>query len=118
MTDRISPADQLVSLLRQRLSEHSQARRKIAQERGGVSGGRQVAPANAIQALAAAEGLDDRVLKRAIIQNILAEKFGAGAVNGAEFQQVVDKVLVTLGDHPGGSEMLARLVEELRAQAR
>ena len=113
-TDRISAADQLVAVLRQRLAEHSQAQRKMTRGQGA----RQAAPPNAVQALAAVEGLDDRVLKRAIVQNILAEKFGQALVNEAEFQQVVDKVVATLGDHQGGSAMLERLVGELRAAQR
>lgn len=115
MTDRISAADQLVLLLRQRLTEHGQAQRKGRGESGRPASARQAGPAHAIQALAAIEGLDDRVLKRAIVQNILAEKFGAELVNDAEFQQVVEKVVSTLGDHAGGSELLARLVREMRA---
>jgi hypothetical protein len=117
MTDRISAADQLVLLLRQRLTEHSQTQRKGSGAAGKAASGRQAAPLHAIQALAATEGLDDRVLKRAIIQNILAEKFGSGLVNEAEFQQVVDKVVATLGDHAGGSDLLSRLVREMRATA-
>jgi hypothetical protein len=117
MTDRISAADQLVLLLRQRLAEHSQAQRKT-KEAGKAVAGRQPAAAHAIQALAAAEGVDDRLLKRAIVQNLLAERFGTTVVNDAEFQQVVDKVVTTLGDHAGGGELLARMVREMRAAAK
>jgi hypothetical protein len=116
MTDRISAADQLVLLLRQRLTEQSQLQRKSKRKGAHAAGAGPAAPKHAIQALAAIEGVDERVLKRAIVQSLLAESLGSGFVNEAEFQQVVDKVVATLGDHAGGSELLARIVSEARAE--
>jgi hypothetical protein len=104
-----------VLLLRQRLAEQSQTQRKTKGEGAGGTAARPAAPKHAIQALAAIEGVDERVLKRAIVQSLLAESLGSGFVNEAEFQQVVDKVVATLGDHAGGSELLARIVGEVGA---
>lgn len=113
MTDRVSPADQLVVILRQRLAEHSQ-RTKSGRP---APSDRQGEPSHAIQALAATEGLDDRTLRRALVQNVLARQFGSGVVNDAQFQQVVERVTETLADHAHGAELLDRLVQAIRAPA-
>jgi len=71
-----------------------------------------------MQALAAVEGLDDRSLKRALVQNLLAERLGAGLINDAQFQQIIDKVTDAIEAEPDASELLGRAVRDLRAQAR
>jgi hypothetical protein len=111
--DPVSNVDRLVLLLRQRLMERSKSEpvRKTgrAAERRGLDN---------VQALAAVESVDDRQLKRALIQNLLAEQFGAGLINEAKFQQVVDRVTETLESDTAAAGLLSRVVTELRASAR
>ncbi|HEX8232614.1 MAG TPA: hypothetical protein VF559_04620 [Caulobacteraceae bacterium] len=106
----------MVLLLRQRLDERVKASRAartgtVHQER------RKGTLVEELQALTAVEGLSDRQLKRALIQNILAEQFGPEALNDANFQQVVERVTETIEADGGGSQLLDRVVRELRAAA-
>jgi hypothetical protein len=111
--DPVSNVDRLVLLLRQRLSERSATRRD-----GGASAKAAAKPASAVQALAAVEGLDERHLRRALIQNLLAESFDKALVNEAQFQQVVDRVTQTLEADVKTSSLLNRLVREMKEAAR
>lgn len=110
----ISNVDRLVLLLRQRLDE-----------RARVAPGRAASAANirrndppAIQALAAVEGVDDRHLRRALIQNLLSESFGEKIINEAGFQQVVNRVTQTIEADVETARLLDRLVRDLKAAAR
>ncbi|HEY2710741.1 MAG TPA: hypothetical protein VGI95_22060 [Caulobacteraceae bacterium] len=112
--DPISNVDQLVLLLRQRLTERSR----------GASGEKRAAPeppapsVDTLRALAAIDGVDERQLRRALVQNILADHFGHGLINDAGFQQVVDRVAETLEGESGAARLLQRVVGELKAAVR
>jgi hypothetical protein len=110
----VSNVDGLVLLLRQRLLERSRANRSSQKDRK-VSGRADV---GAVRALAAVDNLDDRQLKRALIQNILAEQLGDGLLNEARFQQVVDRVTDTIELDTDASRLLSRLIGDLRVAAR
>jgi hypothetical protein len=112
--DPVSNVDRLVLLLRQRLSE------RAATQRGGAAASRRrpQAPADMVRELAAVEGLDDRRLRRALIQSLLADAFGKQVVNEAQFQQVVDRVTQTLEEDPAMARLLHRVVGDLRTAAR
>ena len=71
-----------------------------------------------VQALAALGQVDDRQLKRALVQGALAESLGSGLVNDSSFQQMVDRVAETLDRDPDLGPLLARVVADLRATAR
>lgn len=106
--------DQLVTGLRLRLAEQTRAARTF----GPQAGRAKAATLNAVEAMAALEGVDDRQLKRALIQNLLAEHFDPDLIVDARFQQVVDRVTDTLEADVGGAELLDTLVGALRAAAR
>lgn len=114
--DRISNADRVVALLRQRLME----RAKSANARGAT---REVPTNNkggleSLQALAGIDGIDDRHLARALIQNLLVDELGPDLINDARFQQAVDRVVDTLEIEPTAARLLSRLVGDLRGAAR
>ncbi|MEO8114925.1 MAG: hypothetical protein ABI655_11110 [Phenylobacterium sp.] len=115
--DPISNVDRLVFLLRQRLLERAKAGPATRAQKV-ASGERAAAGLDHIHALAAIDGVDDRQLRRALVQNILADQFGASLLNEAKFQQVVDRVTETIEGDGGASKLLTRLVGELRASAR
>ena len=71
-----------------------------------------------VQAMAALEGVDDEQLKRALVQDILADQFGPTLLNDAKFQQVVDRVTDAMKRDSGLSQVLSRVVGELRQAAR
>lgn len=106
---RIQNVDQIVAVLRQRLLA-SGARRP-------ASAGAPTSEPSAVQALASIEGLDDHQLRRALIQDILAEQLGRHLVNDAGFQQVVERVVGALERDAESASLFARVVSDVRAQA-
>ena len=108
----ISNVDRLVLLLRQRLQERSKAAAAPRKDEH-----RQVGEPDTLKGLAAIDGLDERQLRRALIQNILADQFGAGLINDAKFQQVVDRVVETIDADGEASKLIAKVLVELRASA-
>jgi hypothetical protein len=114
----ISNVDQVVLLLRQRLAERSRSGSPAApaQKRSATD----AAPSgvDSVRALASVEGIDERQLKRALVQNLLAEQFGPDLINDAKFQQIVDRVAETIEGEDGSSKLLSRAIHELRASAR
>jgi hypothetical protein len=114
--DPVSNATRIAMLLRQRLQERA---RSGAAERGrkatsGADGLRAKGPVRGADAL---EGLDDRRLKRALIENVLAEQFGPAMLNDAKFQQVVDRVAEAIEADAGGGVLLEKAIAGLRAGA-
>jgi hypothetical protein len=113
--DPISNVDRLVLLLRQRLQERERAR-------GPAKAGRRAAPAtggmSAAQALAAIDDVDERHLRRALIQGLLSDQFGSNVINEARFQQIVDRVLGAIEDDDAGRALLDRISKDLRAASR
>jgi hypothetical protein len=113
--DPVSNANRIAMLLRQRLQERS---RGAAAERGGrkaASGAGDTARKAGLHGAGAVGALDDRRLKRAVIENILADQFGIGLINDARFQQVVDQVTDTIEADGDGASLLAKAVVDLRA---
>jgi len=113
--DPISPADRLVMLLRQKLEERTRLQRGAAKPtREGRDAVRPLEPSG-IQALAALEGTDDHSLRRAIVQNLLADQLGQGLLNDAQFQQLVSRVTDAIEDDPGASGLMRHLIAEIRS---
>ncbi|HEY9219047.1 MAG TPA: hypothetical protein VIO94_13425 [Phenylobacterium sp.] len=109
---RVQNIDQLVLVLRQRLLQQT-----AGTKRSQTTQRRSPRSPQAIEALAASEGLDDRPLRRAVIQDILAEQFGRELLNQPQFQLVVDRVAATLEDDPNGAQLLNSVIRELREAA-
>jgi hypothetical protein len=111
--DPISGADQLVILLRQKLRERSRlaAREKTAPrtQTGGEPAGMQ-----ALQALTAVEGVDPQLLRRALVQNLMAEHFGQEMINDAQFQQIVGRVSDALAEDEDATALITRVLSELK----
>lgn len=110
----ISNADRLVLLLRQKLEERSRS--------GGAARAGAKAPTNSqapsepsgVRALAAIEGIDERPLRRAIVQNLIADQLGPELINEAQFQQVVSRVTDAIEDDPDASKLLTSVIAEFR----
>jgi hypothetical protein len=110
--DPISNADRLVLLLRLKLEERAKAN---ASSRSNTKP-RADTPASpsGVRALASIDWSDERPLRRAIIQSLLADQFGADLVNDAQFQQIVSRVADVIEDDAGAAELLTKVVAELR----
>jgi hypothetical protein len=114
--DPIANANRIAMLLRQRLQERAKS---AGAERGGRKdppGVGDTARKSATGGAGAIEALDDRRLKRALIENILADQFGGELINDAKFQQVVDQVTEAIEAEAGGALLLAKAAAELRAR--
>jgi hypothetical protein len=109
--DPISNADRLVILLRQKLQERAKSGGASRADRKKEQG---TATPTGIQALAAVEGADERPLRRALIQNLLADQLGPALLNDGQFQQIVSRVTEAIEDDPGAAQLLTRLVSDLR----
>jgi len=105
----ISNADRLVLLLRQKLEERSRAARGGARADTAVP-----AEPSGVRALAAMDGVDERSLRRAIIQNLLADQLDPSLINDAQFQQLVTRVTDAIEDDREASELMLRVVADLR----
>lgn len=109
----VSNIDRLMLILRQRLEERERSLRKGRPAQRAEDG--IAAPASGIDALAALEGADEAVLRRAFIQALLADQFGRGMINEAPFQQVVKQVTDAIDSDPATQRLLSRLLAEVRA---
>jgi hypothetical protein len=110
--DPISQVDQLAMILRQRILEHSKTR---ADKRKPTGTEPKTSWVVSLKALAAKEAISDHQLRRALVQNILADQFGHDMLNEMKFQQVVERVTEALEGDKGGTALLNRCVAELRA---
>lgn len=112
--DPISNADRLVLLLRQKLQERAKA--ASAGKAAGKANANVATPAepSGVQAMAAIDGADERALRRALIQNLLADQLGPELVNDAQFQQIVSRVTEAIEEDQGASQLLSRLVADIR----
>jgi hypothetical protein len=111
--DPVSNASRIAMLLRARLQER--AKSGAAARPGHRDSADAASRKDAVRGADAIEGLDDRRLRRALIENILADQLGAGLVNDAKFQQVVDQVTETIEGDGDGALLLARAIADLRA---
>jgi len=111
----VTPVEGLVALLRQRLLADAKSRQSL---KGAASKTPEGQGGGLVQALAEIEGVDERRLRRALIQSLLTDHFGKSLINDARFQQVVDRVTATLEEDPDASQLFSRVVGDLRQAAR
>jgi hypothetical protein len=114
--DAISNADRFVILLRQKLAERAESKGPSRTEKLSSRAPTGRDAVRAISGRAARAGADDKKLRRTIIEQLLAERFGAALVNEARFQEIVDQVTELMARDPGLSALFADVVAEVRAQ--
>ena len=113
--DPVSNANRIAMMLRARLQERAKSG---AAERGGHRDAPVTADApkkGPVPGADAIGSLDDRRLKRALIENILADQLGPALINDARFQQVVDQVADAIDADSDGAALLSRTIADLRA---
>lgn len=116
--DPVSNANRIAMLLRARLQERARAGAAARAQRGEPQGANESGRKGAIRDAEAIDGLDDRRLKRVLIEDILTDQFGTALVNDARFQQVVDQVTDAIEADSEGAAIFERVVKDLRAGAR
>jgi hypothetical protein len=112
----ISNVDRIAILLRQKLLERAKT---AGSDKAGndIEVRRQMAGGfEAVRALVAIEGVDERQRRRAFIQSILCDQFGADLVNDAQFQQLVGRVSQAIEDDEISAALLSRLIIDLRSK--
>jgi|SRR5882672_7431739 len=108
----ISNADRLALLLRQKLQERAKAAAKPgAKPASNVAG---PSEPSGVLAPIPIESADERPFRRAVIQNILADQLGPALINDAQFQHVVSRVTEIIEDDPDASQLLSRVIADLR----
>jgi hypothetical protein len=112
--DPISNADRLVRLLRQRLEERSKARTAKSAAPASSVQPRGIEATKAIAGRFARDGGSEAALRRTLVEQLLADQFGAGLVNEPKFQQLVDRVASAMEGDPGVAELLEQVVAELK----
>jgi len=113
--DPVSNVDRLVMVLRQHMLER--ARSTGVKNKDPRSPAAKPQTLDGLAALAGLETADDQQLRRALVQNILADQFGEHLVNDTKFQQVVERVTEALSEDKKGAALLNRIVAELRSSA-
>lgn len=113
--DPISNVDRLVLLLRQRLQQRE---RREAGRTSSVRTGTGADALGAARSIAAITEVDDRQLRRTLLQGLLADYFGRALLNEARFQQLVDQVLDAIEGDAEASRLLDEVSDALRRAAR
>ncbi|MFA7603932.1 MAG: hypothetical protein WCY29_13060 [Novosphingobium sp.] len=112
--DPISTADVFVALLRQKLAERAQAkgagRKRVADpaRSDGIRASRPVAER------AARAGADDMHLRRIVVEQLLASRFGARLANDPRFQQIIGQVTQAIAQDEELGPLLADIIREAR----
>jgi hypothetical protein len=106
--ESISKSDRLVQLLRLRLQD--EVRAKLTKSRkSSVVSRREAKSAQEISAQFAREGVEDRQLKRSIVEQLLVDRFGPGLVNDVKFQNIIFETTELMEN----DEEIARLFESV-----
>jgi hypothetical protein len=116
--DPISNVDGLVLLLRQRLAERARMKAAGVNAQRPVNNPRIADGIDAVHALAGIDNIDERLLKRSLIQSLLTDHFGAAMINDAQFQQVVDRVTDAIDGDDQSSRLLSAGIRALRTSSR
>lgn len=115
--DPVSNANRIAMMLRARLAERAKSNAGARASGFGSRESADTARKGAVRSAEAIEGLDDRRLRRAVIEDILTDQFGTALVNDARFQQVVDRVTEAIESDADGAAVFSRVVEDLRAKS-
>lgn len=113
---RIGTIEQVMLLLREQLQRSNRGRgpeHKRA-EQAGVATPR---PLDRVRALAAFDDLPEEEMRRAVVRGMLAEEFGDAIGTDAAFTRLVDEVAHAIEVLPGGPDLMAQAIAQLKDQA-
>jgi hypothetical protein len=112
--DAISNADRLVRMLRQRLEERAKAKVASRTVSAAPVDARGLDKVRAVTGELAGAGAKDEQLQRALVEQLLADQFGAAMVNEPKFQQIVDRVHAIMEEDLDVGAMLKQTLFDLR----
>lgn len=113
--DAISNADRFVILLRQKLAERAQAKRPSSTTRTDAKQTTRYDSVRAVAGRTARAGAEDHKLRRTIVEQLLADRFGAALVNEARFQQIVDQVSELMASDPDLGDLFGEVMAQVKA---
>ena len=107
---RITNSDQILRLIRQQLSKPGKTGKasKIGNDKTRVQG------MSFVRALAQKSDISEEGLKRAVVEGLLSESFGASVINAPEFQRIVDQVTKLISEDPDTDRLLQDAVQVLQ----
>ena len=108
--DPISNADRFVIMLRQKLAERALAKQTAPTARTDAKFNTGNDAVRAIAGRTARAGAKDRKLQRTIVEQLLADRFGAALVNEARFQQIIDQVSELMASDPDLGDLFAEVI--------
>jgi hypothetical protein len=116
--DPVSNVDRLVQLIRKRLEERSKATaaRKDSSVGHVQPTGRPAIPA--ITGKLAQAGANDALMRRTVVEQLLADQLGPALVNDARFQQIVDQVTQAMTSDDVIGNLLGETVKTLQSDDR
>jgi hypothetical protein len=115
--DPVSNADRLVRLLRQKLEERAKAKAPMQTARLSEVRPRGTESVEAIAREFARAGVDDKQLRRSLIEQLLADQFGPTLTNEAKFQQVIDRVDEIMSADATIGALMDRTIQQIRDRA-
>lgn len=110
---RITNADQVLVLLRNRLERAQRSQRRDATQRSAKREDVKQTPVERMQGIAQSESLPESEVERALISGLFMEEFGAAAANDPKFQLMIDEVLKMIRQEPATRRLLDRAVAQL-----
>ena len=110
---RISQADQVLLLLRERLQRMDRSR---AGRSGGAGGPRGATPKPLarLQAMPALDRLTEEEFRRTLVRAVLAEELGDGIASDPAFQALTDDIFRIIAESEEGKALIDRAAGELR----
>jgi len=113
---RVGNIEQVMLLLREQLQRSTRARGpdRKGTERIDVATPR---PLDRVRALAAFEDLPEDEMRRAVVRGMLTEEFGDAIGTDAAFTRLVDDIVHAIETLPGGPELMAQAIAQLKGQS-
>lgn len=109
----INKSDRLVKLLKLRLEEHVKSRTAAHAKSVAAVKPRGIEVAREITGNLARAGVEDRYLRRSLVEQLLADQFGAKLVNDAKFQNVIDQVAEVMNSDLSVQNLISEVLSQL-----
>lgn len=111
---RIGTIDQILLLLREQLQRAGEGRTQLNPSSAGTAGRPEPRPLDRARTLASLDAIDPDERRRLVIRTLLLEELGDKVGNDPAFASLVERVLTTMQDVPGASELIDRAIGQLR----
>lgn len=111
---RVGNVDQVLLLLRARLERGGKRPKPGGASGAGAADSTAISPLDRARALAALDSLGQEEVRKAVVRCLLAEEFGDAIGGDAKLQAMVEDIVRTITEMPGGNSLMVRAVAQLR----